>query len=201
MSSQQLLRPPQQERSRIALERIFKAVNGLAENRSFEKISVGDIAEASGVAVGSIYQRFATKDDLLWELFGHYITEAVDEISVMIDTTQAAPLDKRISNVIEVVSELFVAHRGILRSFILRLRSAPDEIPEGYLVKLSQIFKAIDQYLKVDGVSAKSAKICRSFIVAGCREHLLFSAIEGVPLGKNTQGFRNLLLLSVKAVL
>ena len=58
-------RQPQQPRSRKTLERILVATEDLLADRDFEDISIADIAKRARVAVGTLYTRFATKDDIL----------------------------------------------------------------------------------------------------------------------------------------
>ena len=52
--------------------RILDAALGLSEHRPFEQIQMKDVAEASGVALGTMYQYFSSKDHLFAEALAHW---------------------------------------------------------------------------------------------------------------------------------
>ncbi|MFD5393178.1 helix-turn-helix domain-containing protein [Streptomyces sp. NPDC127097] len=58
-------RPPQQRRSRAAMERILGAAQELVAERGAVALTIADVALRANVAVGTIYSRFAGKDALL----------------------------------------------------------------------------------------------------------------------------------------
>lgn len=60
---------PRQERSQQTQERLLVALESLLDRRVFEKITIQDIAEEAGVAVGTIYRRFRNKEALLPVLY------------------------------------------------------------------------------------------------------------------------------------
>lgn len=65
ISAQDLVREPQQERSRRTLRRIVGAALELIAERGVDGASVHDIARRAGSSVGSFYARFEGKEDLL----------------------------------------------------------------------------------------------------------------------------------------
>jgi AcrR family transcriptional regulator len=56
---------PSQDRSRRTAERFLDAAFKLLETRTFEELSVADIAREASRSVGAFYQRFGSKDDFL----------------------------------------------------------------------------------------------------------------------------------------
>lgn len=56
---------PVQERSRRTLDRMLGALEQLLKEKSFDKITIAELAARGDVAVGSIYARFADKQALL----------------------------------------------------------------------------------------------------------------------------------------
>ncbi len=60
---------PRQARSQQTQERLLEALESLLDDRVFEKITIQDIAEEAGVAVGTIYRRFRNKEALLPVLY------------------------------------------------------------------------------------------------------------------------------------
>ena len=85
------LRPaPSQDRSRKTAERFLDAGFKLLESRTFDELSVADLAREAGRSVGAFYQRFGSKDDFLVVLlvayfeareasFAELLAEAKDE--------------------------------------------------------------------------------------------------------------------------
>jgi|GEM_PF-1812731 len=201
MSASQRLRAPQQARSRESLERIYQAVNLISGEKAFDRLTVSEIAKAADVAVGTIYQRFATKDDLLLELYEHYIREAVSAVDNLIFSTSTATRNERVKNIIQIVSDLFLSHRGIVRSFVLKYRSDPNEVPDNYYREIDAVVGRVDKYLQAGEISQRQAEICRSFIIANCREHVLFESFQGFAKDNPNAEFRGMLETAAIAIL
>jgi AcrR family transcriptional regulator len=63
---------PSQDRSRLTAERFLAAALTLLETKTFEALSVADLAKEAGRSVGAFYQRFGSKDDFLTVLLTAY---------------------------------------------------------------------------------------------------------------------------------
>ena len=57
---------------RLRRGRILDAALALSQQRPFEQIQMKDVAEASGVALGTMYQYFSSKDHLFAEALVHW---------------------------------------------------------------------------------------------------------------------------------
>ncbi len=57
--------PAHQARSRQTREKIVHALDAALAEKPFDQVSVAELAERAGVAVGSVYQRFKNKDALI----------------------------------------------------------------------------------------------------------------------------------------
>lgn len=174
-----LLRKPMQARSRKTLERIYSATNKLLGQNSFDKVTVIEIAEASDVAVGSIYQRFGSKDDLLWTLYGYYVDAALKGVAGMVRQKSELGATARVAAVAGLVCTLFRAHRGIVRSLLLKHRTEPEAVPDYYMERIENVYAAFDKFLRGQDQSLKNARNCRALIMASCREHILFDTFDG----------------------
>jgi AcrR family transcriptional regulator len=60
------------ESQRARRDRIIDAALQLSRRRAFEQIQMKDVAEASGVALGTMYQYFSSKDHLFAEALVHW---------------------------------------------------------------------------------------------------------------------------------
>lgn len=62
------LRPPQQARSRAALQRLLAAAEEVLVNDGLEDFTIARVAEHAGVSVGGVYRRFAGKEQLIYAI-------------------------------------------------------------------------------------------------------------------------------------
>ncbi len=62
-----------QDRSRRTREKLVTAFGTLLREKDFEAITMAELAERSGVAVGTVYRRFANKDALIPVIFEVYL--------------------------------------------------------------------------------------------------------------------------------
>ncbi len=73
-----MARKPVQERSRARAERVLAETRSLLASKSFEDLTVRDIAEAADVPVGSIYQFFDGKTGIYDALSEKFAGEVAD---------------------------------------------------------------------------------------------------------------------------
>src|SRR3954451_9727501 len=71
--------------------RILEAAVKVFAERGFHTATVAEIARAAGVADGTIYLYFKSKDDLLLRLFDEKMTELVAEVKEALSTERNAP--------------------------------------------------------------------------------------------------------------
>lgn len=57
--------PPQQARSRAALERLLTAAEEVLATQGLDEFTIAAVAERAGVSVGGVYRRFTGKEQLL----------------------------------------------------------------------------------------------------------------------------------------
>lgn len=74
-----LWREPAQERSRVRVQRMLGAARELIAERGLEGLRMQDVAQRSGVPIGSLYQFFPDRNALLARLFSEVLT-ATDEL-------------------------------------------------------------------------------------------------------------------------
>jgi AcrR family transcriptional regulator len=77
---------PSQDRSRLTAERFLQAAFKLLETKTFEELSVADLAREAARSVGAFYQRFGSKDEFLVTLLVTYFeTREVDTNQILAD--------------------------------------------------------------------------------------------------------------------
>jgi AcrR family transcriptional regulator len=197
LSARNPIRKPSQLRSRESLLRIYDATNELLKGTNFDQVTIAQISEQSRVSVGSIYQRFGSKDNLLWALYDSYLSEASDRVASLVDDDTDSDLRDRLERIVAVVCELFWDHRGIIKSLLLKYRQTPELVPESYLRRIEEVYEDVQSYIKKacpPRTSQKKVQFCFSLIMAACREHVLFWEFRGVgPTPAGDREFARLL--------
>lgn len=111
-----------QARSQLTQDRIFSAGTRLLENGGPEALTVATVAQAAGVAVGSVYRRFGDKERLLGAIQVQFTEDFRAEFRqrlAAIELTSATPPAEVIAAAVTAVSETFRAHAPLLRVFML----------------------------------------------------------------------------------
>jgi AcrR family transcriptional regulator len=80
-----MARQPQQARSRATLDRVLSAAEELFAERGEIGFTIPEVARRAGVSVGTLYRRFAVKEDLLMAVF--------DRVRAAEDETRLSPWD------------------------------------------------------------------------------------------------------------
>ncbi len=76
MSPSSQRKVPRQERSRATVAAIVEAAARVLEARGFERMTTNHVAQTAGVSVGSLYQYFSSKDELVRALLERHLEEA-----------------------------------------------------------------------------------------------------------------------------
>ncbi len=97
---------PRQARSERTLEKILAACDRLLAKRSFEQISMQDIAQEAGVSVGNLYNRFSDKNGLVDHVLASHQARFMDDMRAFF-AEQPGDLDTagRLSAFVESFSE------------------------------------------------------------------------------------------------
>jgi AcrR family transcriptional regulator len=109
------LRPPTQQRSREALERVIRASEVLLAKKGYDGFTVAEVCQRSKVSTGSVYARFESKDALLLEVQRRLIDRL----------TAGASLDDALGMVIRPLAEGLHRERRLLRAFMARATTDP----------------------------------------------------------------------------
>jgi AcrR family transcriptional regulator len=91
-------RPPQQDRSRRALQKVLGAAESVLVAKGFDDFTMTAVAEQADVSVGAIYRRFEGKDQLLDAVW--------DSLLAKMEGDLATALENAAANLAGVVSAL-----------------------------------------------------------------------------------------------
>lgn len=81
------VRPPQQARSRAALQRLLASAEHVLVNDGLDELTIARVAEHAGVSVGGIYRRFASKEQLIDAVRRDFVARLEHAVTEALDTT------------------------------------------------------------------------------------------------------------------
>lgn len=126
------LKEPKQNRSKASLERLLNAACELLTENGYKDFTLQEVSKRAKVSIGSIYNRFKSKEDLIRLLQVRELETLEVETAMVITRIRRKQLKLRLL-VPEVISEyanLLKEHKGILRP--LMEISAVDEVVATY---------------------------------------------------------------------
>ncbi|WP_134665212.1 MULTISPECIES: TetR/AcrR family transcriptional regulator [unclassified Amycolatopsis] len=157
-------RPPQQARSRAALQRLLTAAEQVLAEQGLESFTVAAVASQAGMSVGTIYRRFDGKEQLLHAVKDRLLTQL--ETSVR-DALRSAPPDLRsiFTAFVAALAQTFEEHDGIFPELLGAQRS--DGRDRG-LAALSAIQDALLEALPLSSAEVENLKMAARTIIGAC---------------------------------
>lgn len=176
--------PPLQKRSREKLERVLSAAEELLSERLFEQLTMADVAQCAGVAVGTIYTRFRTKEDLLPALFARHDEAVAGRVgSFLIELAKKRSLRARIDAVVGFAVDYHRKHRGLLRALTMYVRAHPESVPAGIWSQRAAQYRAVAELVAGSGRGivhdqpVEATEFALGVVNSVCREQVLFDDV------------------------
>ena len=177
--------PPRQDRSRETLERVLAATEELLSEALFEDLAMADIAARAGVAVGTIYTRFRTKDDLLPALFARHDEAVAVRLGPFFERlAKKRSLRARIQGVVEFAVDYHLQNRGLLRALTMYVRAHPDSVPARTFRERAEQYRAVARLVVGDGREIQhknpleATEFALGLVNSVCREQVLFEDVS-----------------------
>jgi AcrR family transcriptional regulator len=96
-------RPPSSVNGQTVPQRLLSAALELFAERGFEGTSVQDVVSVAGVTKGAMYHYFASKEDLLYEIYGRVLRMQMERLEKVV--AQEGPVEERLHAVcVDVVT-------------------------------------------------------------------------------------------------
>jgi AcrR family transcriptional regulator len=127
------IRPPQQARSRATLERAMQAGVEILQEGDWEAFTVAEVCRRAGVAMGSLYSRFPTKQALLVAVQTRLVAQFAAEEEAIFADPSWADLDtpQTIARAVREVGGFFSRHRAALAMLMARGAQEPAILLQG----------------------------------------------------------------------
>jgi AcrR family transcriptional regulator len=123
---------PKQNRSRASLERLLKSATELLVEKGYKDFTLLEVSDRANVSIGSIYNRFNNKENLIRQVQEKELNALEIESAVIINKIRRKDLKLRqlVPEVIFQYANLLASYKGILRP--LMEISAIDPVVEAY---------------------------------------------------------------------
>jgi AcrR family transcriptional regulator len=125
-------------------QEILEAAMALFGEKGFHSVSMHQIAEKAGFAVGTLYNFFASKEDLYNALMEACATGVADVLMPILEDTEAGPLDK-VRHMIAAHGHLVQENAPYIR--LSQSRFSHEAVNAGMGVKSQAILAQIQQRL------------------------------------------------------
>jgi AcrR family transcriptional regulator len=141
------IRPPRQERSRRAWDRVLEAGVTLLEEAGYEGFTIAAVCERAHVPPRAVYDRAPTKDALFLAVYEHGMARIKADHAVFADPARWLGLDAAalIEAVVREVTAMFGRHQALLRAVVLISGVHPEVYRRGsvYSRELGGLFTAL----------------------------------------------------------
>ena len=165
---------PKQARSRESQRRILDATLTLLEDRHFEAMTIAEIAEVAGMAVGNFYKRFKNKEALLPHLYAEYNRR----FGVFSEKIQSGQTDDPWTHLVKQTVSFFAANRGLIRALHLHSRLNPELVPQGSTRVRGKVYDALETLITKKGLDVEArkrrARMAAIVIVSSITEAILY---------------------------
>lgn len=115
-------RVPQQGRSLASFERMLKAAEQLMVARGCDDFTLTEVSKAGRVSIGSIYNRFKSKDELIHSVQARALDRIDAEQHAMLELvrSEAGDLDTFTRTFVDRYAEFLKDNADLLRPFMVR---------------------------------------------------------------------------------
>jgi AcrR family transcriptional regulator len=119
-------RQPKQARSRELVDRILTSAGELFAARGYPNVTTNHIAEHAGVSVGSLYQFFSDKEEILAALQDKWTMRLGAELDLRLRVDEHTDLAETIDQVLDVHAELNRQPPGLLGFLLISTLGTDD---------------------------------------------------------------------------
>lgn len=122
-------KPAMQSRSRQTRDKLVAALEHLLRQRSFEDISIADLAAEAGLSVGTVYRRFENRDALIpviFELYAARVAQQAESPSGRLELEPGDGLRTALRKMVSLGWGFLTAEAHLVRAAHLHARLRPD---------------------------------------------------------------------------
>lgn len=181
MASPPAVRPPLQERTRRAWQRILDSGLELLEERGFDGLTISELCERAEVTPPTIYARAPSKEALLVALYEHALERIAqaDTLDPMDPRWQELPRDAVVSEAVEVLARIWLQNAGLMRAIVRHSSADAETFRRGgeASIDLARRFRAVLTGAAVGragGDAEQRADACFRIVYAALVQRVMF---------------------------
>ena len=173
---------PVQERGRLMQQKLVDATLTLLEEKSFEALSIAEITAAAGVATGSFYRRFKSKEAMLPFLYEEYDARYAAWSNKLSGEARFDDpmLEGRLMALVEATYDFFQRNAGLMRALHLNSRVDPSIVPETSHARRQFHYQTVAALIDEKRVGAKAtkeaARAIMLMLISALSEHIFYPA-------------------------
>jgi AcrR family transcriptional regulator len=156
-------------------ERIIASAARLFGEKGYHNTTTAEIAEAAGVAAGTIYIYFSSKEELLVAVFEQFLGEHMDQLRAGVARIQGP--EAKLRKVLALGLELMESNPDSARIFLSQLRQSPAMI-KMVAKRSSRAYRDILEGILKDGIRQG---VCREMNVPAVAS-MLFGSFQNIVL-------------------
>ncbi len=163
-------RTPRQQRSRVLVDAIIDAATRVLSDRGWADFTTNEVASVAGVSVGSLYQYFADKLELVEMIRQRHLDALLAALS---NSTQAHPLatlDDRVTQLIDGVVAVHSVNRALHRILLEEVPLVPRRDHDAFEQRYQNLYRVVVE------TSTEHRDTARDDVAA----QVLSAAVEGV---------------------
>jgi AcrR family transcriptional regulator len=170
---------PAASRGARTQERIEQAALALFAEKGVDRTTIGDIARAAGIAEGTIYRHYPSKDELIWQLFSrNYL-----ELAARLDALQAARqgLRAKLAAMIGMFCSLYEQDPDMFR-FLLLVQHGQLERVEADMQTPVSVLKAVIENAVVRGeIPPQDSELATAMVLGMVLQVAVFKVYGRIP--------------------
>ena len=155
----------EKEKEGTKLPAVMRAALRLFVKQGIDGTTIKDIAHAAGVAEGSLYRHFKSKDDLAWHLFSTHLKQFTDELTERVFALTGA--EARIHKFVEESFAAYESDPELYIYLILREHSELDKYSKEFAHPGHVVMRIIDEGQKSGEIKPGEPYILGSLFVGG----------------------------------
>jgi AcrR family transcriptional regulator len=165
-------------------ERIEQATLALFADKGVDRTTIGDIARAAGIAEGTIYRHFPSKEELIWQLFSrNYL-----DLAARLDALQAARrgLRAKLAAMIGMFCSLYEQDPDMFRFLLLVQHGQLERVEPSMQTPVSVLKAVIEGAVARDEIPPQDSEVATAMVLGMVLQVAVFKVYGRIaePLGK-----------------
>lgn len=171
---QYLKKRPRQSRSRTIVESILRGALDRLASGDAAGLKIEDVAARAGVAIGSVYDYFPSREGLLAGALAKVTEENLEKFEDALVRVRSLPLREAVGEVVDVAFTIYLDNPQLTRSFV-RLADANALFP--ILIRSQDV---VAQKLAVDLAKREEVRAADIDVAAWMLVNTLMGAVQAV---------------------